>query len=113
MISSSRSQLRRRTDAERRAIDARAAAFPRPLSAKQHEALALAAEGDLVPTRAGWGLPYEHRTKRHWLRDYGTATMQALIKRGLVKLRHRRTRKAKMVISIQGRALLRRYGRPS
>jgi hypothetical protein len=79
------SMLGQRTPAERAAINARAAAWRRPLSAHQHQALArMAKYGRLVRGRAGWGAPGE------LLEFWQTTTITALTKRGLAKIEHRR-----------------------
>ncbi len=71
--------LRKRTAAERAEIDARAAAWQRPISPTQRQALDKMGNRPLRRTRAGWGWP-------HGVSFAQTPTVAALIKRGLGRL---------------------------
>ncbi|HEX4114153.1 MAG TPA: hypothetical protein VH020_16590 [Stellaceae bacterium] len=73
----------RRTPAERAAIDARAEAFPRPLSGVQIRAIKTLARGHFLYTRAGWG----RHNAGQCIEYFGTQTVDALCKRGFARRR--------------------------
>jgi hypothetical protein len=72
--------LRTRTQAQRDAINARAAAYPDPLSAFQLEALCEMAIKSLSRGRAGWGS--DRVLGKYWQ----SQTITALEKRGLCRI---------------------------
>lgn len=72
--------LRKRTQAQRDAINARADAYPRPLSPHQRGALRAMAKGSLHHWRAGYG----HGTGQTW----SSRTIAALEARGLCKFEY-------------------------
>jgi hypothetical protein len=74
--------LRRRTPAQRAAIDARADAWPRPLSGAQFRALALLRKGAMHRDRLGFHLIHGGSSSDH----VPIATMRSLEARGLVSL---------------------------
>jgi hypothetical protein len=71
--------VRKRTQAQRDAINARAAAYPRPLSPTQLGALRELAKGSLHHWREGYGL----RIERVW----PSRTIAAIEARGLCKVK--------------------------
>lgn len=92
-----------RTAAERAAIDTRASAYPRPLSAAQVQALKALAQWcgpgrHFVKSVAGWHAPGDSLT------NFSTQTIDSLGKRGFVK----RSRNA-AVITTAGRREAARY----
>lgn len=72
--------LRKRTPAQRAAIDARAAAFERPISAWQAQALRAMARAPLTRGRAGWAS--DHLIGKYWQAQ----TVRALAARRLCSL---------------------------
>jgi hypothetical protein len=72
-----RSALRRRTDAERAAIDARADAWERPLTATQCEALSVLQHSGMHRVRAG----FEPLFRKAGV--FPVATIRVLVRRGL------------------------------
>jgi hypothetical protein len=75
-----RSTLRTRTPAQRAAIDARAAAWLRPISIWQLEALRCMAKQPLARGRAGWAS--ELLVGKYWQ----SQTVRALADRGMCRL---------------------------
>jgi hypothetical protein len=78
MRSALRTGPSRRTAAERAAINARAAAYPRPLSATQVKALKTLAAGYFIYTRAGWCRHNAGKCTEY----FSTQTVDALCRRG-------------------------------
>jgi hypothetical protein len=76
-----RSQLRRRTAAQRAAIDACADAWPRPLSAAARRALLLLRKGAMHRDRLGFHLIVGNSSDH-----VPVGTMRSLARRGLAKL---------------------------
>lgn len=72
-----------RTPAERAAIDARAAAYPRPLSAVQVRAIKTLAAGYFHYTRAGWARHDAGSCTEY----FSTQTVDALCNRGMARRR--------------------------
>lgn len=96
--------LRTRTKAQREAIDARAAAFERPISAWQLEALRCMAKSPLVRGRAGWASP--HLVGKYWQ----SQTVRALAGRGLCSLRGGNVGREKLArITPKGRMELKKH----
>ena len=90
--------MNRKTQAQRDAIDARAAAWPRPLSQTQRQALMRMAFVRLVRTRAGWG-------SETGVVFWPSPTIRALEKRGLCRIHARRF----AIITAKGRRELKRH----
>jgi hypothetical protein len=96
--------LRRRTQAQRDAINARAAAWPRPISAWQVEALRCMAKQMLARGRAGWSS--ELLPGRYWQ----SQTIRALAGRGLCSLHGGRAGRERFAkITRKGRIELKRH----
>jgi len=83
----SKSVLRRRTDAERAAIDARADAWQRPLTAIQLEALSVLQHTGMHRERAGF-VPQFRKASVDY---FPAATIRVLVRRGLAVLEHSET----------------------
>lgn len=90
--------IRTRTQAQRDAINARAAAYPHPLSASQLEALCEMAIKSLSRGRAGWGS--DRLIGKYWQ----SQTITAVADRGLCRIDKRFA-----VITAKGRAEIVRH----
>lgn len=91
---------KRKTTAEREAINERARAWVRPISTFQRNALAAMAKGPLARGRAGWGTKLEEN--RYW----HSQTIEALVGRGLARIEGKQRMRA--VITGKGRLELKR-----